>query len=48
MYNRVGVAVAICDHQKCKLHVGAEGFWVAELQVQQDKIVRKSCFGNFN
>ena len=40
------VAVASCHHQKSKLQAveGAEVFWVAELRVQQLKIVSKSCF----
>ena len=42
----IKVALATCDHQKCKLRavVGAEGFWVAEFRVQQLKIGCKSCF----
>ena len=38
------VAVASWDHQKSKLHTVADGFWVAELRVQQVKIGSKSCF----
>ena len=43
---KVVLALATCDHQKCKLRaaVGAEGFWVAELRGQQLKIGCKSCF----
>ena len=39
-------AGASLDHEKCKLHAvaGAEGFWVAKLQVWKVKIGRKSCF----
>jgi len=44
----IELQVASCNHQKCKLHVGGKGFWVAELRVRQVKIVRKSCFGNFD
>ena len=46
LYNKV--AVAVCDHQKCKLRAvaGADGFWVAKLRVRQVKIGRKSCFAN--
>ena len=40
---KVAVALASCDHQKCKLRVVAG----AELRVRQLKIGRKSCFGNF-
>ena len=42
-------SVSSCDHQKSKLCaiVVPEGFWVAKSQVQQVKIGRKSCFGNF-
>ena len=45
-FNKVGVALASRDHQKSKLRAvaGAEGFWVAELQVLQLKIGNKSCF----
>ena len=45
-FNKVAVALASCDHQKCKLRAvaGAEGFWVAELRVRQLKIGEKSCF----
>ena len=48
-FNKVAGALASCDHQKSKLRavVGAEGFWVAELQVRQLKIGRKSCFDNY-
>ena len=44
---KVAGAVASCDHQKSKLRAvaGAEGFWVAELQVRQLKIGSKSCSG---
>ena len=42
--NNGKVAVASCDHQKSKLRAVAEGFWVAELQVRQVKIGRKSFF----
>ena len=47
LYNKV--AVAVCDHQKSKLRgvAGADGFWVAELQVRQVKIGSKSCFDIF-
>ena len=47
-YNKVAVALAICDHQKSMLGrvAGLEGFWVAELQVRKLKIGNKSCFDN--
>ena len=32
---------------KTKLRAVSGAFWVAELQVRQVKIGRKSCFGNF-
>ena len=42
------LVLASCDHQKSKLGAvaGAEGFWVAELQLRQLKIGSKSCFEN--
>ena len=50
VFNKIAVAVANCDHQNSKLRrvAGAEGFWVSGLRVQQLKIGRKSCFGNFS
>ena len=44
-YIIVALALASCDHKKCKLHVvgGAEGFWVMELWMRQLKKGRKSC-----
>ena len=44
--NNGKVRVASCNHQKSKLRMveGEDGFWVAELRVQQVKIGRKSCF----
>ena len=44
------VALASCDHQKCKLRaiVSVEGFWVVELRVRQLKIGRKSCFAKYH
>ena len=46
VYNKVAGAGANCDHQNSNLRAvaGAEGFWVAELQVRQLKKGRKSCF----
>ena len=45
---KVVVALASCDHQKCKLRMvaDAKGFWIVELRVQQLIIGRKSCFGS--
>jgi hypothetical protein len=45
-FNKGAVALASCDHQKCKMRAvaGAKGFWVAELRVRQLKIGSKSCF----
>ena len=34
-------------HEKSKLRMVEEGFWVAELQVRQIKIGHKSCFEKF-
>ena len=47
-FDKVAVALAICEHQKSKLRsdAGVEGFWVAELRVRQLKIGSKSCFDN--
>ena len=48
VYNKVAGAGANCDPQNSKLRTvaGAEGFWVAELRVQQLKIGSKSCFAD--
>ena len=50
IYNKVVVAGASCDYQKCKLCAvaGAKGFWVEELRVRQVKIGRKSCFALYH
>ena len=44
-FDKVVLVLTSCDHQKSKLCAVADHFWVAELQVWQVKIGRKSCFG---
>ena len=49
--NNGKVRVASCNHQKSKLHMveGEDGFWVAELRVQQVKIgASHALLGEFN